>query len=283
MRRLLRKTTHDWNTSVLVAMLILVTPFLVALIPLPVGVISKEGYKWLTGEDGFLENMQVGCCATSLVLTVLIGRRLSSKGMRTLYFFLAGGFLFLMGEELSWGQRLLGWETPEWLNTLNRQAESNLHNVHGVESAFRGLQLIAGALGSLLPGLALIGWNRLRPDSDTFKLVVPHFSLIPYFFPIFVWRLYRISFPRPKSYSFAISEYNEVMESILYLGVVLFFVFNLRCFRGTPPLSRRCDHDSGGEPGPHLGSHSAAKPDINANQDVPARVAPSPGRSFLGL
>jgi hypothetical protein len=57
--------------------------------------------------------------------------------------FLAGGFkkhsvLLIMFafvwlvfgfEEISWGQRVIGWETPEGLEALNYQDETNLHNV----------------------------------------------------------------------------------------------------------------------------------------------------------
>jgi hypothetical protein len=33
------------------------------------------------------------------------------------------------GEEISWGQRIFGWGTPEFLGELNAQNETNLHNL----------------------------------------------------------------------------------------------------------------------------------------------------------
>lgn len=36
---------------------------------------------------------------------------------------------YFAGEELSWGQHLFGWATPEYLNTINDQGETNIHNI----------------------------------------------------------------------------------------------------------------------------------------------------------
>jgi hypothetical protein len=46
-------------------------------------------------------------------------------------------FLFGIGEEISWGQRLFGLQTPEWFAKNNRQSEINLHNlvVYGFDLA----------------------------------------------------------------------------------------------------------------------------------------------------
>lgn len=46
------------------------------------------------------------------------------------------GLLFLVacGEELSWGQHVLGFETPEGLRGANVQAEVNLHNLSWLDS-----------------------------------------------------------------------------------------------------------------------------------------------------
>ncbi|MEM9530475.1 MAG: hypothetical protein AAGA23_06130 [Pseudomonadota bacterium] len=41
----------------------------------------------------------------------------------------AAGCFYFAGEELSWGQHLLGWETPEAIAALNDQQETNLHNM----------------------------------------------------------------------------------------------------------------------------------------------------------
>jgi len=40
--------------------------------------------------------------------------------------------LFCLGfflEEISWGQRIFGWETPGWMSKINIQNETNIHNI----------------------------------------------------------------------------------------------------------------------------------------------------------
>ena len=39
------------------------------------------------------------------------------------------GCFYIGGEEISWGQQLLHWKTPEAIDVLNRQHETNLHNM----------------------------------------------------------------------------------------------------------------------------------------------------------
>ena len=36
--------------------------------------------------------------------------------------------IYIAGEEISWGQQLVGWGTPEWVKEVNDQHETNLHN-----------------------------------------------------------------------------------------------------------------------------------------------------------
>lgn len=51
------------------------------------------------------------------------------------YLGLAFLFFFGAGEEISWGQRILGFETPESISQVNRQEEFNLHNLSAWEAS----------------------------------------------------------------------------------------------------------------------------------------------------
>jgi hypothetical protein len=83
-------------------------------------------------EDHFIEQM------TFVVLAALGGLCLvRAKSFYRLHGSVFAGacavygaiFLFGAGEEISWGQRMLGIETPEWFAERNRQEEMNLHNL----------------------------------------------------------------------------------------------------------------------------------------------------------
>ncbi len=52
-----------------------------------------------------------------------------------IYLGLALLFFFGAGEEISWGQRILGFQTPEPLSQVNRQEEFNLHNLSAWEAS----------------------------------------------------------------------------------------------------------------------------------------------------
>ncbi len=50
-------------------------------------------------------------------------------------FFLFAAIIFFIGfgEEISWGQRIIGFETPTWLKAINVQEEFNFHNIFSGE------------------------------------------------------------------------------------------------------------------------------------------------------
>jgi hypothetical protein len=54
---------------------------------------------------------------------------------KLVYLGLALLFFFGAGEEISWGQRMLGFQTPEPLSQVNRQEEFNLHNLSAWEAS----------------------------------------------------------------------------------------------------------------------------------------------------
>ncbi len=67
---------------------------------------------------------------------------------------LAGLFFFAAAEEISWGQRLFGWGTPESLREANHQDETNLHNL-GI-SGFDEYRLFTLAWYPYVLGLPLL-------------------------------------------------------------------------------------------------------------------------------
>jgi len=61
-------------------------------------------------------------------------------------------FIFF-GEEISWGQRILGFSTPETLSEINKQDEFNIHNIDVVDIAFGGKYRYLSVM-MLLTGIA---------------------------------------------------------------------------------------------------------------------------------
>jgi len=60
-------------------------------------------------------------------------------------------FVFAAGEEISWGQRIVGWGTPEFFAENNYQNETNLHNLMVGEH-----RLARSLFGSVLTAVLLL-------------------------------------------------------------------------------------------------------------------------------
>lgn len=97
----------------------------------------------LVPEDHFFEIIG----ASSLLVTSLLflyGFRVARKTLdktwislikQLVYLGLALLFFFGAGEEISWGQRIFGFKTPEQLAQVNKQDELNLHNLSVLENS----------------------------------------------------------------------------------------------------------------------------------------------------
>ena len=88
--------------------------------------------RWIEGELALVE------LATPCVLLIGIAAGIAAMRMRhrlpeaRLGIWLSLvviGSIYFAGEELSWGQHLFGWQTPELLETINDQEETNVHNI----------------------------------------------------------------------------------------------------------------------------------------------------------
>jgi hypothetical protein len=90
------------------------------------------GSHWVAMEDGFLEWLTVVSLMFSALLCWSRSWHLRSTATRTFVACSAAYgcvLLFGAGEEISWGQRIFGIETPEFLAEANAQKETNLHNL----------------------------------------------------------------------------------------------------------------------------------------------------------
>ncbi|MBC5773317.1 hypothetical protein H8S95_04510 [Pontibacter sp. KCTC 32443] len=79
-------------------------------------------------EDGYIENITA---LTLLFISVIlwIAAYRNNGVLRLALGFVALVFLFGSGEEISWGQRILNFQTPGELKDVNTQGEFNLHNI----------------------------------------------------------------------------------------------------------------------------------------------------------
>jgi len=98
-------------------------------------------------EDGWIENLTALVLFASAILLFARLWRGRSNGWKFMVVTGLGGlaFLFVAGEEVSWGQRMFGIESSEFFEKNNAQAETNLHNLE-----FGGVKINKLIFGQLL-------------------------------------------------------------------------------------------------------------------------------------
>lgn len=239
LRNYVAESAREWHLSQRMIVLMTAIPFVVAFMGAGSALLGKDAYKWFTTEDGFAETMQVVFYFTAFVLSLVVARRqwrAGEKLISLLYIGLSLALVFMIGEETSWGQRIFGWQTDQSLAEINKQDETNFHNIYGVGATFKWLQMVVGAYGVFLP-LIFSRWQAPARWRKVVNAVVPPLSLILFFLPMFVWRVFRNLVEVPDDFYFVVSEYNEVVELILTIGIALFVVYQLRrlaAARGAP-------------------------------------------------
>ena len=132
------------------------------LIPLNVFTHVRGGGAWLFGsqtyDGGVVETLTAGNLIGIAVLSALLAARSPAPRMlRGGLALLAAASVFVLLEEMSYGQHLLGWEATGVFAEANRQQETNLHNfvsprVYDPIYLFAGAVLICASVLSLKPG-----------------------------------------------------------------------------------------------------------------------------------
>jgi tetratricopeptide (TPR) repeat protein len=85
------------------------------------------GYIWITYEDLLGEWAQFYLFLFALLFSVR--HLLKTTRYRVFFGLLSLACFYVIMEEISWGQRLFGWESSEFFKTRNLQGETNLHNM----------------------------------------------------------------------------------------------------------------------------------------------------------
>lgn len=143
----------------------------------------------------------------------------------------------IAGEEIAWGQRLFGYDTPERLEEINEQRETTVHNIGSVQDAANIVFALVGLYGSVGAWLLRLRRPRwaLRPDVD---LLIPPLFLTSCFFVIFGYKALRYAF-FPES-GFTVTKLGEWPELCLAFAAYSFLTLRrLRAVTVSRP-SRSC-------------------------------------------
>jgi hypothetical protein len=196
-------------------------------------------------EDHYFEN--VG--AISLFVTALLffyGFRVARKSLdkswpslikQLIYLGLGLMFFFGAGEEISWGQRIFGFKTPEPLAQVNKQDELNLHNLAVMENskfftADRLFDVFWFLFGVLIPAIALLAPSFRRFAGKFIPIVYWGIGLL--FLYNYLWAkaaklIYKALYTYDKlSLTQATQEIKESNYAIIFILVGLFAIWDLK-------------------------------------------------------
>jgi len=144
---------------------------------------------WLEGEDGVSEWWSVAAYLVGSGLAAATAWALwSTRHNKLRYFYLVMAVAFFLGamEEISWGQRLVGWGTPTALADINFQDETTIHNVNFANNVIFEVLFWGSSLG-MAAGLWRLTANT-RGLSDRMRLFLPSLTMAPALLMIMVWR-----------------------------------------------------------------------------------------------
>lgn len=140
--------------------------------------------RYIQGEDRTVEWITFSGFAGALLLALSLLQWRSRLG-RIGRLYVIGIALFCLmcaGEEISWGQRLIGFQTPDRIATANEQKEFNLHNlelehIHPKDLVSWSLKVF----GVILPLVVLL--RGRRTDSGAEYYLPPPFLIPCFLFP----------------------------------------------------------------------------------------------------
>lgn len=188
----------------------------------------------LAFEDGFFEYL-------TAILFFLASVFMVMAAVRSRNFWFLGLFLLLFvgaGEEISWGQRLLGIDTPEDLKKLNVQGEITLHNLEifnrenfdkSVKTGWEKIltintlyRLFILCFGVILPIIVIFS-SRIKGLAKAVHIPVPRLSISIFFlFAWIVFRILNVSYISANEF-FAAEEIFECMTAWVWLSIGIDF------------------------------------------------------------
>lgn len=208
-------------------------------------------------EDGLFEYLTaLAFLVTSILFFVFFLRR---KRLIHLVFSLV--FLVGMGEEVSWGQRIFNYQSPEYFKENNIQDEFNFHNLKIFDSQEEGGKFKQGLhyfistnflyklfwmiYGVILPVVYLLS-HLVKQIVDRIGMLVPPFGLGIIF--LFNWVIFKMisTFLLPVDsstfYYYAGIEINEFGSALIFMILAVYFLQTTRGYElerssGTSPAS----------------------------------------------
>lgn len=177
----------------------------------------------LHSENSLHETLQAVVIFTGFLVAVrAVFSRYTKDALLKAWFILAAFCcLYVAGEEISWGQHIMDWTTPDYWGGVNDQQETNLHNTSSWLDQKPRLILLVGIVfgGLIAPYLQYKNLLKL-PEKLAFLMPSTKLSVIALF--VVVPQLFEKKFELFDIYIF--TRFSEVQELYMFYFVLLYLV-----------------------------------------------------------
>lgn len=208
-------------------LIILISPFFLVVILMVLFIVpsTRNLAFWLLKENNpvelatFIIFFTGGIFGIYNLFTSQIGLNNFSKSF---YLIFCICLIIIAMEEIAWGQWFFNFETPKFLGEINRQGETTLHNLEGIQGnteIFRFIYGLGGIIGCFLK------------DSFFIKKIKPSGILLPWFVIIIVHSILDfisdfINIQENVNYAF--SKSSELIELLISISAFVYLWLNLK-------------------------------------------------------
>lgn len=173
----------------------------------------------LIKEDGVLEYLQALLYGAAACFALLVAARWRGEMIAWAFLLFALACVFVAIEEVSWGERLLGFAPPESIRELNTQDEMSLHNLAPIQRILHPAYIVVGLVGGL-------GWRMVRslPEGRcrrALAAILPDARTTLFFLTVAAFYIW-MEISRGPSIGWLRSQDQEVFETLLAGGFAVF-------------------------------------------------------------
>lgn len=174
-------------------------------------------YEHLVAEDALVENLAAVWLLLGGILFFAAALRERGFPRRQIYILECIALIYGCGEEISWGQRIFDYPTPDILYRINTQNETNIHNFDFLSDLHDIVFLSGIRLLWIIPTAAL-----LCRKNSVFGIPLPSMLLTLVFLIVFLYRM-----PAPSMKFFFLG--NRIGRDH-FVHLYLYFPGNTKCF-----------------------------------------------------
>ncbi len=180
-----------------------------------------NSYARLVEEGSLVEWLSFLFLLLSAIVLFRTGKHNINK-LANKYALSLGGLMFILSmEEVSWGQMIFNWQTPEFFDNFNAQQETNIHNL--ILLSGEPNTLIVTLVLILLTGFCLTNYclrHKIKPNS-ILDITLPSFSLVGYFAIGAIIYFCLVLQQRGIYVPFVIAKDQELIECFFSLGILI--------------------------------------------------------------